>query len=142
MTVTERSSHFDGDDATKGIIINAVDAKNNKVSDAYKISGWTTVENDSNNPDKDTHTATIKFEKDANYTFAVSYTDKAGNANDGVDVSGQSNPYKFTVDKTSPTGSLKAKSVEGQKTKWSELRKTLTFGFWSKKEDYSNRQSE
>ena len=133
VTVTERSSHFDGDDATKGIIINAVDAKNNKVSDAYKISGWTTVENDSNNPDKDTHTATIKFEKDANYTFAVSYTDKAGNANDGVDVSGQSNPYKFTVDKTSPTGSLKAKSAEGQETKWSELRKTLTFGFWSKK---------
>jgi hypothetical protein len=133
VTVTERSSHFDGDDATKGIIINAVDAKNNKVSDAYKISGWTTVENDSNNPDKDTHTATIKFEKDANYTFAVSYTDKAGNANDGVDVSGQSNPYKFTVDKTSPTGSLKAKSAEGQETEWSELRKTLTFGFWSKK---------
>lgn len=27
MTVTERSSHFDGADATKGIIINAVDAK-------------------------------------------------------------------------------------------------------------------
>ena len=133
VTVTERSSHFDGDDATKGIIINAVDAKNNKVSDAYKISGWTTVENDSNNHDKDTHTATIKFEKDANYTFAVSYTDKAGNANDGVDVSGQNNPYKFTVDKTSPTGSLKAKSAEGQETEWSELRKTLTFGFWSKK---------
>ena len=133
VTVTERSSHFDGDDATKGIIINAVDAKNNKVSDAYKISGWTTVENDRNNHDKDTHTATIKFEKDANYTFAVSYTDKAGNANNGVDVSGQSNPYKFTVDKTSPTGSLKAKSAEGQETEWSELRKTLTFGFWSKK---------
>ena len=133
VTVTERSSHFDGADATKGIIINAVDAKNNKVSDAYKISGWTTVKNDSRNPDKDTHTATIKFEKDANYTFAVSYTDKAGNANDGVDVSGQSNPYKFTVDKTSPTGSLKAKSAEGQETEWSELRKTLTFGFWSKK---------
>ena len=133
VTVTERSSHFDGDDATKGIIISAVDAKNNKVSDAYKISGWTTVKNDSNNHDKDTHTATIKFEKDANYTFAVSYTDKAGNANDGVDVSGQNNPYKFTVDKTSPTGSLKAKSAEGQETEWSELRKTLTFGFWSKK---------
>ena len=133
VTVTERSSHFDGDNATKGIIINAVDAKNNKVSDAYKISGWTTVKNDSSNPDKDTHTATIKFEKDANYTFAVSYTDEAGNANDGVDVSGQSNPYKFTVDKTSPTGSLKAKSAEGQETEWSELRKTLTFGFWSKK---------
>ena len=133
VTVTERSSHFDGADATKGIIISAVDAKNNKVSDAYKISGWTTVENDSNNHDKDTHMATIKFEKDANYTFAVSYTDKAGNANDGVDVSGQNNPYKFTVDKTSPTGSLKAKSAEGQETEWSELRKTLTFGFWSKK---------
>ena len=133
VTVTERSSHFDGADATKGIIINAVDAKNNKVSDAYKISGWTTVENDSNNHDKDTHMATIKFEKDANYTFAVAYTDKAGNANDGVDVSGQNNPYKFTVDKTSPTGSLKAKSAEGQETEWSELRKTLTFGFWSKK---------
>ena len=133
VTVTERSSHFDGADATKGIIISAVDAKNNKVSDAYKISGWTTVENDSNNHDKDTHMATIKFEKDANYTFAVAYTDKAGNANDGVDVSGQNNPYKFTVDKTSPTGSLKAKSAEGQETEWSELRKTLTFGFWSKK---------
>lgn len=45
----------------------------------------------------------------------------------------KNNPYKFTVDKTSPTGSLKAKSAEGQETEWSELRKTLTFGFWSKK---------
>ena len=133
VTVTERNSHFNESKATDGIKISAVDAKNNKVSDAYKISGWTTVKNDSNNHDKDTHTATIKFEKDANYTFAVSYTDKAGNANDGVDVSGQNNPYKFTVDKTSPTGSLKAKSAEGQETEWSELRKTLTFGFWSKK---------
>lgn len=133
VTVTERSSHFNESKATDGIKISAVDAKNNKVADAYKISGWTTAKNDSSNPDKATHTATIKFEKDANYTFAVSYTDEAENANDGVDVSGQSNPYKFTVDKTSPTGSLKAKSAEGQETEWSELRKTLTFGFWSKK---------
>ena len=133
VTVTERNSHFNESKATDGIKISAVDAKNNKVADAYKISGWTTVKNDSSNPDKNTYTATIKFEKDANYTFAVSYTDEAGNANDGVDVSGQSNPYKFTVDKTSPIGSLKAKSAEGQETEWSELRKTLTFGFWSKK---------
>lgn len=72
VTITERNHHFDAAAATKDIIINAVDAKGNPVENAYTISAWTTVDNDQS-PDEATHTATIFFEKDANYTWSIAY---------------------------------------------------------------------
>lgn len=132
IIITERTHHFDPKAATDGIVITAKDVKGKAVTGAYKISSWTTAEN-SSNPDKTTHAATITFNKDANYTFAVGYTDKAGNANETVNVSGQTAPYKFTVDSTAPTGTIKAVSAEGRKAEWKDLKTFLTFGFWSNK---------
>lgn len=136
VVITERSHHFDRKAATKGIIINAVDAEGNPVEDAYTISDWTTAENEEN-PDAATHTATISFKKDANYTWSIAYTDIAGNANEGVNtsvVNGYSvAAFDFTVDTTSPFGTVKAVSTEGRETQWDSLRKDITFGFWSKK---------
>ena len=132
IVITERNHHFDSEAATNGIVVTAVDAKGNTVENAYTLSSWTTVANDVN-PDAATHTATIFFEKDANYTWSINYTDKAGNANDGVNLAdGTVAAFDFTVDTTDPFGTVKATSSEGRETEWNELKNALTFGFWSK----------
>lgn len=132
VVITERSHHFDAKAATDGIVINAVDAKGDTVEGAYTISNWTPEEN-AQMPDAATHTATIFFEKDANYTWSIAYTDKAGNANEGVTLAdGTAAAFDFTVDTTPPNGIVKAVSSEGREEKWDELKNSLTFGFWSK----------
>ena len=134
VVITERNHHFDADAATAGIVINAVDAEGKAVENAYNISGWTTAEN-TENPDATTHTAVITFAKDANYTWSISYTDKAGNANSGVHTSVTTGAsvaaFAFTVDTEKPTGTIKAVSAEGRETEWNTLRDELSFGFWS-----------
>ena len=135
VVITERAEQFDKVAATKGILVNAVDAEGNKVNDAYTIGDWTTSVN-VENPDASTHTATITFAKDANYTWSISYTDKAGNTNSAVTtsvVNGTSvAAFDFTVDTVAPTGTLQAVSAEGKKAEWNALRPNLTFGFVSK----------
>lgn len=135
VAITERTNHFDASAATNGIKITAVDAKGAEVETAYSISSWTTVEGAT--PDDAVHTATISYIADANYTFKIAYTDKADNENMPVDVSGQKNPYEFTVDKTAPIGTVTAKSAEKREETWENDNPDrinideLTFGFWS-----------
>jgi hypothetical protein len=142
VVITERSNHFDDDVATKGIAITAKDAAGSDVDveDAYTISDWASVTGET--PDEDTHTATIAFNADANYTLTLSYTDKAGNAhtqdqenpNEAVVVAADSvAPFEFTVDTKAPTGTITASSAEGRTTTWDERLSSLTFGFWSRK---------
>lgn len=130
VVIKERTHHFDATDATKGIVINATDAKGNPVSDAYTISPWTTTEGAK--ADDATHTATITFKKDANYTWSVSYKDKAGNPNMTPNTGTSITPFTFTVDTKAPTGTIKATTAEGREVVWEKLRGTLTFGIWSK----------
>lgn len=132
VKITERSHHFDAIAATNGIVINAVDAKGNPVANAYEISSWTTVEGAT--PDAAVHTATITFKEDANYTWSISYKDKADNQNETPTTGASVTPYTFTVDTTAPTGTVKAETAEGRKEEWNALRSTLTFGIWSKKD--------
>ena len=67
-------------------------ADNGNAVETASISGWS----DSG----DTHTATITFAKDAVYTWAMSYTDKAGNK--AEDLSNQN----FCIDLTKPSVSI------------------------------------
>ncbi len=123
VVITEREHHFDAKAATEGIVITAVNAKNEKVDNAYTISSWVTQKADG--ADSATHTAVIEFVRDANYTFDISYTDKADNA------ASDYKSDKFCVDKTAPTGTITAKSAEGREETWSSVVDVLTFGFWS-----------
>lgn len=132
VKITERTHHFDATAATNGIVINAVDAKGNPVANAYEISNWTTVEGAT--PDAAVHTATITFKEDANYTWSISYKDKADNQNEAPATGASVTPFIFTVDTTAPTGTVKAETAEGRKEEWNALRSTLTFGIWSKKD--------
>ncbi|MDD4492784.1 MAG: Ig-like domain repeat protein [Eubacteriales bacterium] len=131
VVITERPHHFNAAKATDGITITAVDANGKEVESSYTISAWNTKEGTM--PDAATHTATITFSKDANYTFAIAYTDEASNVNTTLDTHDSVAPYKFTVDTTNPTGTVKAVSDEGRTEEWNELNNSLTFGFWSKK---------
>lgn len=128
VVITERTNHFDAAAATEGITITAVDAKGKQVT-LPEISDWTTVEGET--ADEATHTATIPYNADANYTFAIMYTDQAANANTPVDYGASIVPTEFTVDKNDPTGTIQAVSAEGRTTVWDALVSNLTFGYWS-----------
>jgi len=129
VTITERTHHFDSATATDNIEITSVDVEGNPVENTFVISNWNTVQGDS--PDNDTHTATISYSSDANYTFAISYTDKAYNENSEVNTGNSVAPYTFTVDTTPPEGTITAVSAEGRTETWNELLQSLNFGFWS-----------
>jgi hypothetical protein len=59
------------------------------------LVGWNTKA-DSQDPDKTTHTATVKYTADGDYTFDIQFKDRAGNA---APVFAQ---QTFTIDKTIP----------------------------------------
>ena len=107
VTITDRFSTFDAKAATDGIVISAKDINGEEISlDKTKmISKWDT--------NGDTHTAYVKFDEDANYDWSVSYQNKAGKSAEKVDVSEQKTPYKFTVDKTSPSLKLTYEKIRG-----------------------------
>ncbi len=133
IVITERSNHFNKAKATESILVEAVDAKGNPVENAYKLSDWTTVEN-KNNPDLDTHTATLTFAKDANYRWSIQYVDEADNPQEKTNVGNSVAPFEFTVDTQKPVGTIQAVSSEGRKESWQTLtsKDSLSFGFWAK----------
>ncbi len=131
VTITERSAHFSEEDARAGIAISAFDSRaRTAVEDVSAlISDFTTAEGGDEN--SATHTATIAFTQDANYTLSLSYTDIAALGNEAVDTGSSETPYFFTVDTIAPTGSV---FVDGERRfgSWEGLVQTLTFGLWSR----------
>ena len=68
-----------------------------------QIGNWSTLGGDGN-LDNTTHTATITYEADGDYTFDIDYTDEADNHCDGKTfAAGTANETEFTIDKTIPT---------------------------------------
>jgi len=83
----------------------------------------------------DTHTASISFSAEANYTFAIGCTDLAGTANTGVTYAeGTQAPEAFTIDKTNPAGSIQIGAWEQT---WTDFPETAeddrSFGLWDNK---------
>lgn len=131
IRIRERTDHFNAAKATDGIKITAKDAKGKTVDTGSIISEWKTSEG--SKPDDALHVATIAYNRDANYTFEVSYTDEAGNVNQTVDTGDSAAPYTFTVDKAAPKGTITSETAEGRKDSWSSLVRKLSFGIWSRK---------
>lgn len=66
------------------------------------LSNWEAVQG-TGNGDNTTHTATITYSADGDYTFSVSYSDLAENESTAaVFEAGTQNPTEFTIDKTLP----------------------------------------
>lgn len=83
-------------DATKVVL--SVTENGANTSSNYALN-WST--------NGDVHTATVLFENEADYTFAISSTDKAGNANEPVVYAdGSKATNEFTIDKSRPNASL------------------------------------
>lgn len=61
-----------------------------------QVSGWTEIP-DAANPDNNTYVATVTFAADDDYSFAMNYTDRAGNAGSSFGT------QTFTIDQTIPT---------------------------------------
>lgn len=141
IVIKERKNHFDSVKATEGIKIIAKDGKDKDEEITGLISNWVTDEGAS--PDEATHTATITYNVDANYTFDIKYTDKAGNQSGAVNYGSSIAPTEFTIDRTAPTGEIKAVTAEeaakyGEKAEghtWDslEIDKNLLFGIFSNK---------
>lgn len=89
ITVTERN--FNANDFKLNI--------SNTAGDVPTISSWTTVVDESN-PDHNTHTATVHFTADGDYTMDMSYADMAGNAANKIET------QSFTIDKSAPAISV------------------------------------
>ena len=127
IVVTERTNHFNAEKATAGIVVTAKDAKSKDIADAYVINGWTDLTNE-NEPETSTHTATVFFKEDANYTFGFSYVDQAANQNTAVSTGSSVAPFEFTVDTVDPYG-----TVSVNDNTWSKFFDTLTFGLFNNK---------
>ena len=132
VTITERPEGFDKNRATESITITAVDSEKNNV--AIPTFEWI-EKRDGENPDNTTFTAKIKFENDAKYDFAVSYTDNAGNDNADIEYGdGTQSSEKFAVDIQAPTD-VELKMIEKKEIVWDKLLETLTFGIYRSKAD-------
>ena len=128
IIVTERTKHFDKEALLNQIKINAKDAKGNELASAVPVIVFEkTVEGE--NAEKAQHIFKIVYNADANYTFDISYVDKAGWKCDSskVDYGTSVAPKNFTVDTVVPTGKITA----GKLGVWESLLQTITFGLWS-----------
>lgn len=77
----------------------------NTDEDKPTLSGWYT-EVAGGSGDGTKHTATLTYSADGDYSFAIAYTDEAGNASEKVNYGSSLAPEKFTIDKTNPTVSI------------------------------------
>lgn len=123
ITVDEKIS-FAKEDVN--IAITAKDSGDKDVSGAYVISNWTRAVGGQNAGN--VYTATVEFKLDANYTFAISYKDKAGH-NADVSTGDSITPNNFTVDIESPTGEISVKNKDDWS--WKTFLETITFGLYN-----------
>lgn len=138
LTVTERSDHFNKNDAKNNISIKQFNGKGEIIAEPqYTIGEWKTTPGDT--PDKDKHTIEIKYTGDAVYKFDFEYTDTAGNKNEPINVDDQKAAFTFVVDKNKPTATIEAtsdiKADNGSEIteSWSGLQSELTLGYFAKK---------
>lgn len=126
ITIVDRASCFDEENATDAIKISAYNMKNEAVSlsedDAVKIGEW------KHNGDR--HTVSVSFNAEGRYTLGINYTDAAGNvlANENISSNEDESPFAFTVDKSNPSGTVSV----GGKTWTDVLLSVFTFGLYSK----------
>lgn len=149
VTITERNFYRSDDaaqfeDGQMNLTYTAVDAYGETVGTSTDADAENPIENytetantrsewqTGSDSEQYVRTHTFIFTKDANYTFALQYTDLAGNAAVDADdstVTGHPAHY-FTVDKTAPTG-----SIQIRESVWTRLFETVTFGFFTNSSD-------
>lgn len=116
-----------------GVDVEDADSEIKDKNDAAQAENeWT---NDANVLDAKYQTFT--FEKEANYTFNMTYTDMAGNTVQLVpdkDEENKSDGYYFTVDKTPPEGTMEITGHNDENV-LKKLLDKIFFGFFGNKEN-------
>ncbi len=114
IVVTERN--FDADDVVVTIT--------NTEGTIPAVVGWTTVAG-TGNGDNTTHTATVTFAADGDYTLALAYTDEAGNVATSINYTGTT-PTEFTIDCTKPVVSVSYDVNDAQNGNYYSAVRTAT----------------
>lgn len=83
------------------------------------LSSWTEAKNTAD-PDMTTHTATITYNADGDYTFDLDLSDRAGLKNTDLTV------HKFTIDKTIPTVQVSYDNTSSQNGSYYNKERTAT----------------
>lgn len=87
---------------------------------------WRDEAGTSSNGDDNRHITSIIYDSDGDYTFSVSYTDRAQNKNNGVDYGNSVAPTSFTIDKTAPVISVSYNNNDAQNGKYFKATRTAT----------------
>lgn len=91
----------------------------NKDGKAPSLSNWTEAV-DASNPDNNTYTAKVVFDKDGNYQFSLGFTDLAGN------VAASKVENEFIIDKTKPVFKVSYDNDNAQNEKYYASDRTAT----------------
>lgn len=87
---------------------------------------WRDEAGTSSNGDDTRHITSITYDSDGDYTFSVSYTDRAQNKNNGVIYGNSVAPTSFTVDKTAPVISVSYNNNDAKNGKYFKSSRTAT----------------
>ena len=94
---------------------------------AYPVAlSWRDENGAEANGDGTRHITSIAYNADGDYTFAVSYTDRAQNQNTPVDYGSSVAPAAFTVDKTAPVITVSYNNNNAQNGKYFRAQRTAT----------------
>lgn len=127
------NTYFDAD-RTATIVIeernfNAENVVVNVTKDGrtYPVSlSWRNENGTEHNGDDTRHITSITYDSDGDYTFSVSYTDRAQNSNNGVNYGNSVAPTAFTVDKTAPVISVTYNNNNAQNGHYFRSDRTAT----------------
>lgn len=127
------NTYFDAD-RTAAIVIeernfNAENVVVNVTKDGrtYPVSlSWRNENGTEHNGDDTRHITSITYDSDGDYTFSVSYTDRAQNRNNGVNYGNSVAPTAFTVDKTAPVISVTYNNNNAQNGHYFRSDRTAT----------------
>ena len=127
LAVKERPGTFDQDAVLGGITFTSTDGKGEEILfDEEPVSISFVGSEENVNPNETVHRFEVEFLEDANYTFGISYMNKAGIAGEVVFAQDTVCGEEFTVDSTEPVA-----SISTEKSVWNKLLEVLTFGIWS-----------
>ena len=127
------NTYFDAD-RTAAIVIeernfNAENVVVNVTKDGrtYPVTlSWRNENGTEHNGDDTRHITSIIYDSDGDYTFSVSYTDRAQNRNNGVNYGNSVAPTAFTVDKTAPVISVTYNNNNAQNGHYFRSDRTAT----------------
>lgn len=116
ITLMDYEESFDEESAEKGIKIQRVDAKGERLpasKEEITIGEWVHKGKE--------HRVEVWFRADGNYIWEMSYTNHVGKKLEKISTGSSVTPFCFTIDREAPFGTVIAESKEGKNLQWKNL---------------------